>query len=112
MDNKLNILWANDNVLTAEHMVLMYAHNTMKKKLWDEITVIIWGATSKLVAEDTNIQKLIMEAQKIGVKFSACEACADKLGTKQALLDLGIEVKFWGAPLTEIIKNKEYLITV
>ncbi len=112
MDNKLYILWTNDNVLTAEHMLLMYAQNTLKKGLWDEVSIIIWGATSKLVAENTHIQKLIVEAQEHGVKFSACSSCAENLGTTQALSDLGIELKGWGKPLTEIIKNKEHLITV
>ena len=112
MNNKLHILWTNDNVLTAEHMVLMYAPNSMKKKLWDEVTVIIWGATSKLVAENTHIQKLILDAQKAGVEFSGCQACANNLGTTQALLDLDIELLLWGIPLTQLIKNRENLITV
>lgn len=112
MDNKLHILWTNDNVLTAEHMLFMYAPNTLKKKLWDDVTIIIWGATSKLVSENTHIQKLIKEAQDVGVKFSACSSCAQNLGTTQALTDLGIELKGWGEPLTEIIKNKENLITI
>lgn len=112
MENKLNILWTNDNVLTAEHMVLLYASNTMKKKLWNDITVIIWGASAKLVSENTHIQSLIKEAQEQGVKFTGCVVCADSLGTTQTLTDLGIELIGWGKPLTEIIKNKEHLITV
>ncbi|MFT7005170.1 MAG: hypothetical protein ACJAWW_002543 [Sulfurimonas sp.] len=112
MENKLNILWTSDNVITAEHMVMMYATNTLVKKIWDEVTVIIWGATSKLVAEDKHIQELIIDAQGKGVKFSACIACATNLGTQKALENLGIELIGWGKPLTEIIKNKEHLITV
>lgn len=112
MDNKLYILWTNDNVLTAEHMLLMYAQNTLKMGLWNDVTIIIWGATSKLVAQNTQIQKSIQKAQEDGVKFSACSACAENLETTQLLLDLGIEVKGWGKPLTEIIKSKEHLITI
>lgn len=112
MDNKLHILWTNDNVLTAEHMLLMYAQNTLKKGLWDDVTIIIWGATSELVSQNTDIQKLIAQAQKDGVKFSACSACAANLGTTELLLGLGIELKMWGQALTELIKNKENLITI
>lgn len=111
-NNKLNILWTNDNPVTAELMVMMYATNTMKTEKWGSVTVIIWGATAKLVAENIRIQNLVVEAQKSGVEFSACEACADALGVKENLLNLGIEVKYWGQPLTDIIKAKENLITI
>lgn len=111
-NNKLHILWTNDNPVTAELMVMMYATNTMKYEKWGNVTVIIWGATAKLVAEDIHIQRLIAEGQEAGVEFSACEGCANTLGVKKALLDLGIEVKGWGQPLTDLIKAKENLITV
>eukprot|EP01155_Anaeramoeba_flamelloides_P017362 Anaeramoba_flamelloidesa567232_50.p2 GENE.a567232_50~~a567232_50.p2 ORF type:complete len:121 (-),score=6.99 a567232_50:417-779(-) len=112
--NKANlyILWTNDNPVTAEHMVMMYSKNALLRNWWDEVTVIIWGATSTLVAENQNIQKLIKEVQESGVKFSGCLACANNLGTTEKLKELGIEVKLWGEPLTELIKNKENILTI
>ena len=109
---KLNILWTNENELTSELMVIMYATNSLKKEFWNEVRVIIWGATAKLVAESKRIQGLIKEAQDEGVEFSACEACATELGVKDIIHKLGIEVKFWGEPLTKLIKEKENLITI
>lgn len=112
MNNKLNILWTNADPVTAELMVMMYAHNSIRNGWWEDVQVIIWGAPTKLVAEDVHLQQLIADAREAGVKFSACEACADQLGVKSKLEELGIEVKFWGSPLTEIIKKNERLITV
>ncbi|WP_320174426.1 DsrE family protein [Maridesulfovibrio sp.] len=111
-DKKLNLLWTNADPVASELMVMMYAYNAMKKSLWEEVRVIVWGATAKLVAEDVHIQKLVAEAQEQGVEFSACAACADQLGVKSQLEQLGIEIIFWGVPLTEIIKSGEHLITV
>lgn len=108
----LYILWTNDNPITAEHMVMMYSKNAVLRNWWDKVTVIIWGATSKLVAEDDNIQKLIKDGQGTGVKFSGCLACANNLGTTEKLTELGIELKLWGESLTELIKNGEFIITV
>jgi hypothetical protein len=34
------------------------------------------------------------------------------LGVTEALENLQIEVKYWGEPLTEILKNNEPLLTV
>ncbi len=109
---KLNILWTNADILTSEKMVMMYASNSMKKGWWEEVTVIIWGATAKLVAENAMIQEKIKKAQHLGVKFTACKACADQLGVTDTLTALGVEVIYWGQGLTQILKNNERLITI
>ncbi|MGB8455412.1 MAG: DsrE family protein [Anaerocolumna sp.] len=110
--NSLYILWTNDNVITSEKMVLMYALNSRLNNWWNEVTVIIWGATTKLVGENKMIQEKIKLAMHTGVKFSACKACADQLNVTEELLELGIEIKYWGEGLTEILKEDEKLITI
>ena len=110
--SQLYILWTNADVLTADKMVMMYAKNSMLKKWWDNVTVIIWGATAKLAAENEVIQAKIKIAQDAGVKFSACKACAEQLGVLEQLTALDIEVLYWGQGLTDILKNDEKLITV
>lgn len=108
----INILWTNADPVTSEMMVLMYAKASASKGWWKSVRVIIWGATAELTATDQHIQSLIKEAQEAGVQFSACEACADNLGVKDKLREMGVEVIYWGSPLTELIKNGEHLITI
>jgi hypothetical protein len=110
--DKLYILWTNADVVTSDKMVMMYATNSMLHQWWDEVTVIVWGATAKLVAENAMIQEKIKLAQHAGVKFSACKGCSDQLGVSEKLVELNVEVIYWGEPLTEILKEKEHLITV
>ena len=108
----LYVLWTNDNPITAEKMVFMYTINSLVHGWWEKVTLIIWGATPKLVAEDAAIQAMIKEAQQAGVHVTACKACADQLGVTQTLEALKIEVKYWGQPLTELLKNNERLLTI
>jgi hypothetical protein len=108
----LYILWTNSDPLTADKMVFMYALNGLKKGWWKEITVVIWGSTTKLTGENAEIQSKIKELMAAGVKFSACKACSDELGVTEKLIALGIEVKYWGQPLTEIIKSGQPLLTI
>ena len=96
----LYVLWTNDNLITAEKMVFMYTINSLIHGWWEKVTLIVWGAPAKLVAEDVNIQKKIKEA------------CADQLGVTEALKKLHIEVEYLGLPLTEILKNDEQLLTI
>jgi len=91
---------------------MTYSKNAILRNWWEKVTVIIWGATSKLVTENTNIQNLIKEEQEVGVKFTGCLACAKNLGTVEKLTKLEIELKLWGEPLTELIKNGEHILTV
>jgi hypothetical protein len=110
--NQLYILWTNADFLTSDKMVMMYSTNAMLNEWWGAVTVIIWGATPKLVAENDLIQTKIKIAQHAGVHFSACKACADQLGVSDQLVDLGIEVTYWGEGLTNILKGEEKLITI
>ena len=108
----LYLLWTNDNLITAEKMVFMYTINSLIHGWWEKVTLIIWGAPTKLVSEDENIQKLVIEALEAGVHISACKACADQLGVTETLEKLNIEVIYWGIPLTEILDNDEKLLTI
>ena len=108
----LYVLWTNDNPITAEKMVFMYTINSLAHGWWDNVTLIIWGTPAKLVGEDAHIQALVKDALDAGVHITACKACANQLGVTDTLEKLQIEVKFWGQPLTDILKGNERLITI
>jgi hypothetical protein len=114
MDDSLDlyILWTNADPITAEKMVCMYAFNSLKHGWWENVTVIIWGATAKLVAENTDVQKGIRNLLEAEVHVTACKACADQLGVTSTLEGLGIEVKYWGEPLTQVLKSGAKLLTI
>ena len=105
-EKDLYILWTNDNVITAENMVFMYLNFCMKNKKWKSVTLIIWGATVKLTAENDKIVELIHQAEANGVHVSACLGCATKLNLVGELQQLHIDMKYWGEYLTEIIDNE------
>ncbi len=108
----LYVLWTNGDPITSEKMVFMYTINSLLHGWWDKVTLIIWGATAKLVAENEVIQKKIEEAKEAGVHITACKACADQLGVSETLKSLGVEVRYWGMPLTELLKKGEKLLTI
>ena len=108
----LYVLWTNDDPMTAEKMVFMYTINSLIHGWWEKVTLIVWGATTKLVSENTDIQEKIEEALEAGVHVTACKACADQLGVTDSLEKIGIEVIYWGVPLTEILTNNKTLLTI
>ena len=108
----VHILWTNDNLITSRLMVMMYATNSMAHGLWDNVTVILWGATVKLAAENEVIQEEIKLAQHVGVKFSACTSCARQLGMTEKLEGLGVEISPWVEPFTELMQGGKAVICV
>lgn len=112
MNSRLYILWTTDSFITSEKMVLMYSTNSMMRHFWDEVNVVIWGASAVLAAENPLIQEKMKMAMHTGVKFLACKGCADQLNASEKLSELGVEVIYWGQELTDVIQNGDKLITI
>jgi hypothetical protein len=108
----LYVLWTNADPITADKMVFMYAINSMVHGWWEEVTLVVWGATAQLVNDDEHFQERIKEAQDAGVNITACKACADQLGITEKLESLGIDVQYLGIALTNLLKSDEALLTV
>ncbi|NCB42420.1 MAG: DsrE family protein [Clostridia bacterium] len=110
--NKLNILWTTSNKDTVTNMLAMYTCNAFKHSWWEEIHVLIWGGSTKLISEDESVQALVAEMVLAGVKFEACKACADIYNVSEKLQGLGVDVKYMGEGLTNYIKSNDCFITL
>jgi len=109
---KLIILWTTDNKDTIFNMLSMYSVNSKTNNWWQEVYVIIWGASAKLAGNDTQVQSEILEMIQQGVTIEACKACADNFGVTEKLTKLGINVRYMGEPLTAYIKSGEKILTI
>jgi len=110
--DKLNILWTNADPITSEKMVMMYSINSKLQNWWSDVTIIVWGATTKLLAENEMIQEKAKMALHSGVKLIACKSCADQLRVTEKLESLGIEIRYMGEDLTEILKKDGKLLSI
>ena len=110
--DKLNILWTTDNKDTVQHLLVMYATNSRLNGWWQEVNLIIWGASAKLVGTDTQIQTEVLEMLNHGITIEACKACTDNLGVTHKLTELGINVRYMGEALTAYIKSGEKVLTI
>jgi len=110
--DKLNILWTTDNKDTTFNMVIMYATNSKIRGWWENVNVIIWGASAKLVGNDTQVQSEVIEMINQGVQVEACKECCDRAGVTDKLIKLGINVRYMGEPFTNYIKTGEKILTI
>jgi hypothetical protein len=109
--DKLAVLWVSGDRDVAEKSCLMYTHAAKRNGWFDEVVLIVWGSSSRILAEDEALQKKVKAMAKDGVIVEACRACSDQLGVTQQLLELGIDVKGMGVPLTEYLKSGYHVLT-
>ena len=109
--DELVALWTSGDKEVALKMAFMYTFNSKRFKLgWKNVTLIVWGPSSKLLTEDKELQEYLSRIKEAGVKLFACKKCSDLYGVSEDLRQLGIEVKYMGGLLTEYLKSDNYRI--
>ena len=111
-NNELYVLWTSGDKEVALSMAFMYTFNSKTKGWWDEVTLIVWGPSAKLLAIDDEIQGRVRQMIEAGVHVTACVACAQMYGVTGILENIGIDVKPMGIPLTELLKSGKKVLSI
>jgi len=109
--DQLVVLWTSGDREVALKTVFIYVYNAKKYEWWRDITFIIWGPSSKLLAEDEELQTKLADMKEVGVHLTACKWCSDEYGVSEKLTALGVEVKYMGKDLTEFIQSGQHVLT-
>ena len=108
---KLVVLWTSGDREVALKMVFMYTLNAKLKGWWKDVTLIVWGPSTKLLSEDKDLQNYLITIKDSGVELQACKACTDEYGVTESLEKLGVDVIYMGEPLTAYLKDDIKIIT-
>ena len=111
MADKLLIIWSSSDVEVAKKMVLLYSSVILPRGYWDEAHLMIWGPSSKLLAENSELQEMVKNIAKTGVALSTCVVCTDDYGVTEQLHKLGVEPIHTGELMTNALKNDWKVIT-
>ena len=109
-NEKLVIVWSSADRDVALNMVFMYVTASKQLKMWDDITLVVWGPSAKLLAEDEMLQIHLKNMIDLGVVVKACKMCSDSYGVSHKLEKLGIIVKYM-QELTDYIKEGRNILT-
>ena len=110
-NEKLAIVWTSGDREVALKMVFMYTLNAKTREWWDDITLVVWGPSAKLLTEDTELQEYLKKIMESGVTVKACKGCADQYGVSEDLQKLGINVLYIGKELSDYIKEGRNVLT-
>ena len=106
--DNLAVLWTSSDPDVAHRMVFLYTLFAKKQAWFEEVTLIVWGPSQRLLAADKEIQAYVKKIQEAGVVVEACINCAEAYGITETIRDLGIEVKPMGKPLTAYLRDPEW----
>lgn len=109
--SRLTVLWTSGDPDVAHRVGLMYSGAAQRAGWFDEVHLIVWGPSQRLLAADKDIQAAVQKMKDSGVKVEACIACANSYGLVERIRELGYEVKPMGPPLTEALKRGDKVLT-
>jgi hypothetical protein len=109
--NKLLIIWSTSEIEVAKKMILLYGSVILPRNYWDEAHIMIWGPSAKLLAENVELQEMVVKVQATGVKFSCCIVCSDDYGVTEKLTSLDIDMTHTGEMLTESLQSDWKVLT-
>ncbi|MBN2436569.1 MAG: DsrE family protein [Spirochaetes bacterium] len=110
-NEKLVVIWSSADREVALKMAFMYTINSKKYGWWEDITLVVWGPSAKLLSEDKELQDNIEHMLSLGITVKACKMCADSYGVSSQLEDLGITVKLM-SELTDYLKEGRKILTL
>lgn len=62
---------------------------TVMRLIMDNVRLLVWGPSGKLLVGDKELQQQLGELRKLGVELYACKACADLYGISGELTKRG-----------------------
>jgi len=108
---QLAVVWTSSDPEVAEKVCFMYTQNAKLKGWFNEVVLVVWGPSAKLLSENKVLQERVKQMIADGVKVEACVACANMYGVADQLAAMGIEVKPMGPVLTVYLKENWKVLT-
>lgn len=106
---RLAIVWTSGDPDVAHRMTLMYAGAAKRNGWFEEVRLVVWGPSQRLVVADKDVRASIERLIEGGVVVEACLACADSYGIAEDLRAIpGVEVRYMGGPVSEFLKSEEW----
>jgi len=109
--SRLGVVWTSGDRDVALKMVFMYTLNAKRQGWFDEVRLVVWGPSAHLLTIDDELQAEVAQMRDEGVELVACKACADSYGVSANLEALGVEVKYMGQPLTDMLQGNWKVVT-
>ena len=84
---------------------LQYSWRSIESKYLEDVKVVAFGPSEKVITQDPDLQEIIKRIQDLGKVVSACKACSDEEGVSDQLSEMNIEVEYVGSVIGKLIRE-------
>ena len=109
--HRVFIIMSSKDIVVHRELSFPYSYNSKSKGWMDEVRVILWGPTEKIVVENLEFREQVRLLMDAGVEVYACKSCGDNFGVTEELEKIGIDVRYVGTFVTEMLKEGWYQLT-
>lgn len=81
-----------------------YPFNAAKNRWMEEVKIILFGPSEKVIVNDIEVQSRLKEVLEAGIHVMACKWCSERMGITSQLEELGIEVLYVGSVISDLLK--------
>lgn len=103
MSSKLLVIVATSDKEKAQ-TALMYAKNAMKRGWLDNVKVVYFGPSEKMIVEDPILSDQAQDIAEAGGSI-ACKYISDRDGVSEKIEKLGVQVEYVGNIVSDLIKD-------
>ena len=82
----------------------MFAKNAKLRSWFDDVKVVFFGPSEKLVVQDEDVKKQVKEISTAAESF-ACKAISDREGISKEIEAIGPAVIYVGSKITSLIND-------
>jgi len=103
LSSKLLVIVATGDKEKAR-TALMYAHNVMKRGWLDDVKIVYFGPSERLVVDDPILADQAQEIAEAGGSI-ACKYISDRDDVSEKFEELGVQVEYVGSIISDLIKD-------
>ncbi|RKX70712.1 MAG: DsrE family protein [Spirochaetes bacterium] len=84
---------------------MMYAVNALKQGWMNDVKLIFFGPSEKLLLSDSELQEYLNEYLELKGEVTACKFISDNDQTSEKIGKMGIQVEYVGEMISNFIKD-------
>jgi len=104
--SNITILWTSGDRNVFVESIKPYCENCFTNKAHEKLSLMAWGPSVCLLAEDEDLQKELESLIQKGLDVKASNRLADKYGCTDRLREMGAEIVNINDLLTEFLKKR------
>lgn len=110
--DELVVIWRSGDADIFHTGVYLFTLNAKRFRWFDQVTLLLWGPSQKLLLSDTEVQRKVREMERAGVRVVADIDPSLDYDIESELRAVPIEVSIMGGQLVGMLKRGVRILSI